>query len=374
LPVDHSLRVPLYGQASVAFRTSFITGDNIMAVENLAQLAQQIEEKYGGLSSFVVSAQQIRLTEAGLLSTGKNQFRLTIEGSAQFARGSKIPVRFFLGLPPDLQAVLFNRLFQVNFATGSAIDDIRINLNKEQQVIGYDDPRLLKIAPSKLMGVVVSSLPQGLSTEQIRVSRLHLSATIVSFSCFSPDIKTQPRVDDIVEAGIDIHHSTTGEFGTQVRCYLRCQVCSNGASAHICQDEKQARARRLPNGRFDEQDMLDQLRRLLVQGWAQRGEKLDAVKSLLDKPGVSIDFLRQQRAKFSLNNRVLEEIEVAMDQDELGKTGTQYDLFNAISRVASHDLALSLRQQRRMMFMAGEFSQQAVRRCPQCGSWLVKSN
>jgi hypothetical protein len=345
-----------------------------MVVENLAQLAQQIEEKYGGLSSFVVSAQQIRLTEAGLLSTGKNQFRLTVEGSAQFARGSKTPVRFFLGLPPDLQAVLFNSLFPANFSGGSAAGDIRINLNREGQVIGYDDPKLLKIDPIKLMDVAKASLPEGLSAEQIRVSRLHLSATMVSFSCFSSDIKTQPRVDDIVEAGIDIHHSTAGEFGTQIRCYLGRQICSNGACTHICQDEKVARGRRLPNGRFDEQDMLDQIRRLLLRAWAQCGEKLDAIKSLLDKPGVSIDFLRQQRAKFSLNNRVLEEIEAAINQDELGKTGTQYDLFNAISRVASHDLALSLRQQRRIMFMAGEFSQQAVRRCPQCGSWLVQSN
>lgn len=116
--------------------------------------------------------------------------------------------------------------------------------------------------------------------------------------------------------------------------------------------------------------MAQQQQRLLERTWRQIDSKLRAISNLLKKERVSGGFLRQQRTRFSLSNRVLTSIEKAVDQDEMESTGTQYDLFNAISRVATHDDSFSLRQQRRLMFMAGEFSQQDVHKCPQCGSWL----
>jgi len=225
-----------------------------------------------------------------------------------------------------------------------------------------------------LMEIVNSSVPEHLSTEQIRISRLYRSNNKLSFSCFSPQIIAEPRVGDIINGGIDVHHSTSGEFGTQVRCYLQRLVCKNGACTHICKDEKHLHARRLANGRFDQQDMVNQLHRLFKETWAQLDEKLQAVHGLLGKEKVSIDFLQQQRTRFSLNNEMLREIEIAVNHDELGPSNTQYDIFNAISRVATHSESLSLRQRRRLMFMAGEFSQQDIHRCSQCGSWIVSPN
>jgi len=343
-----------------------------MVAQNLVQLTQQVTEEYANQRSFVVPTKQISLTKTGLLSTGKNEFILSVEGSEQFARRFKIRDLFFR-LPLDLRAAVFNHFFHAAVAEGSIGSDIRINLNKEQQVIGFDDPKLLQIKPVKLMQIVNSSLLDSLSAEQIEVSRLHLTPAILSFSCYSPEKETEPRVDDIVNGGIDVHHSASGEFGTQIRCYLRRLACSNGACTHICEDEKRVRARRLHDGRFDEKDMLEQIRRLLTQAWLQIDAKLEAIKGLLNKERVSPEFLRQQRTRFSLSNGVLHSIEVAMNNDELGLTETAYDLFNAISQVATHDNSLSLRQQRRMMFMAGEFSQQTVTRCPRCRSWVIET-
>lgn len=343
-------------------------------MENLDQLTQKISKLYGGLKSFVVSTQQIALTENGLLNTGKNEFALSREASEQFARFLKIPGDFYLTLEPDLRSLIFNRRFKAKAVEGGIGPDVRITLNQDNHIIGYDDPKLLKINPMTLMEVVSNSLPQGLSAQQVEVSRLHLSSTILSFSCYSPQIESQPRVGDVINGGIDVHHGASGEFGTQIRCYLRRQICSNGACTHICEDEKYVRARRLANGRFDDKDMVDQIQRLLKEAWAQLDGKLEAIKGLLSRDRPSLDFLRQQRTRFSLNNRVLREVEIAMNQDELGPTHTQFDLFNAISRAATHSDPLSLRQQRRMMFMAGEFSQQDVHRCPHCGSWLVTQN
>jgi len=341
---------------------------------SLSQLTEQITKDYSQVRSFVVPAQRISMTEDGLLDTGKNNFPLTPEASEQIAHDIKSPKFFFQTLERDIQAELFNRRFSVMWQEYCASSDLRFTLNKKGQIIGYDDPRLLRINPVTLMEVVNTSVPESLSAEQVMVSRLYLTNNKLSFSCFSPEIIDKPRVDDIINADIDVHHSTSGEFGTQVRCYLRRLSCENGACTHICKDEKHLRARRLSNGRFDQKDMVNQLHRLFTEAWAQLDEKLQAVRGLLDKEKVSIDFLQQQRTRFSLNNEILREIEIAVNHDELGPTNTQYDIFNAISRIATHSESLSLRQRRRLMFMAGEFSQQDVHRCSQCGSWVVSPN
>jgi hypothetical protein len=64
-------------------------------------------------------------------------------------------------------------------------------------------------------------------------------------------------------------------------------------------------------------------------------------------------------------------IEHAMYEDELEPTKKQYDIFNAISRVATHDENLTFRQRRTLSRMAGEFSQQTVHQCKTCGQWIV---
>jgi len=272
--------------------------------------------------------------------------------------------------------MILERCFHNEVEDGSIGREVRVNLNKEKQVIGFDDSKLLKINALTLMKVINDTLPKdkGLSAETVSVSRLYTSPTILSFSCFSPEFESQPRVGDVINGGIDVHHSITGEFGTQIRCYLRRLSCTNGATTHICEDEKRIRARRLPNGRFDEDDMIRQIKRLVGQAWIQLDDKLEAIRGLLDKPRVSPNLLRQQRTRFSLNNRVLQAIENAIDLDELGPTRTQFDWFNAITRVASHDDSLPLRQQRILMYMGGELSQQDARMCDKCGSWLGELN
>ena len=118
--------------------------------------------------------------------------------------------------------------------------------------------------------------------------------------------------------------------------------------------------------------MLNQIRRLLGEAWAQLQGKLDAVEKLLSEKRMPMDFLRQQRTRFSLSNGILAAIEHAIREDELGSTDSQYDVFNAISRVASHDNGLTFRQRRTLSRMAGEFSQQTAQLCDKCGQWIVQ--
>lgn len=345
-----------------------------MFTQNLAQLTQQIKEQYTSLRSYVVPTEKISLTESGFLNTGENEFPLSSEASEQFARLFKIPVGVYLRFEADLRALIFNRWFRIYSRNSGIGQDIRIHLYQDGRIIGYDDPKLLRISPVKLMNVVNSSLPESLSSEQISVSQFDISAKRLHLSCFTPERVAEPRPGDCINGGVDINHYVTGDLGTQIHCYLRRIVCSNGAIIHICNDDKQVRARRLHNGHFDEKDMLEQIGRLLMEAWKQLDAKLNAVAELLDKGRVSVDFLRQQRTRFSLNNRILRLIEEAIRQDEIGPTNTQYDWFNAISRVATHDERLSFRQRRTLSRMAGEFSQHTAHQCRQCGSWIMAQN
>ncbi|MFA6186351.1 MAG: DUF932 domain-containing protein [Phycisphaerae bacterium] len=343
-------------------------------MENLALTTKKIRTEYEGIKSYVISSEQIALTDRGLFNTGKNEFPFTLEGLDQFAGLTEIPKPFFRTLEPDLRSMIFNRRFQTRLREQRIPRDIRINLNKEAQVIGFDDPKLFRISPVKLMDTLVSSLPKSLSAEKVTVARVDIGTNLLQISCFSPEIVTEPRPKDILNGGIDIVHSISGNAGTQISCYLRRLVCSNGATTHICNDNKQLRVRRLNNGYFDESEMLKQIQDRLAEAWSQIDEKLAAIKALTEKKRISLEFLQQERTRFSLNNNMLAAIHQAIDQDEIGPTNTQYDIFNAISRVATHHQNLTFRQQRTLSGLAGEFSQQDIHKCDKCGSWLTIPN
>jgi len=343
-------------------------------MENLTQLTERIKETYGSLPSYEVSSEKISLTDAGCLDTGKNQFPVLFESLDQLADKAHIPKHFFQRLPPDLQSVLFNRCWQRAISDGVIPRHMRVNLNAANQVIGFDDPRLLRISLVRLMEVMQLSLPKELSPEQVSIARFDSTPQRLWISCFSPNKEDSPKPGDIINGGVDVVHYLAGDQGTQISCYLRRLQCANGAVVHVCREDRPLRARRLLNGRFDEADMLGQIHRLLSDAWTQLPEKMRAIEELRHKDRMPIEYLRQQRTRFSLNERMLTAIERAINQDELGPTGKQWDIFNALSRVATHDENLTFRQRRTLSRMAGEFSQQTAHRCSQCGQWVLEQD
>lgn len=343
-------------------------------MKTLAEVREEIERRYANQASYVVPVEKINLTDFGHLATGKNEFPLTFDGLDQFAASVRIPKNFFRELEADLRSIISNRRFMSALVDGKIPREIRINLNHDKQIIGFDDPHLLRISPMKLMDVLCSSIPRSLTAEEIKISKAKFSSKRVIISCFSPEKISEPRPGDIINGGIDVVHDITGNTATTVLCYLRRLVCQNGAISHICSEERQLRTRRLNNNRFDENDMLKQIGDRFREAWGQIDSKLTAVASLLDKKRTSLEFLRRERSRFSLNNRMLNAIDQAITQDELGPTDTQYDVFNALSRVATHYEPLSFRQRRTLSHMAGEFSQHNIHRCSECGNWVMSQN
>ena len=343
-------------------------------MQTLAQFIQQIEEQYADVHTESFLTEKIGMSNLGSLCAGDQQLRLSAEAECQFARRLSIPPAFLPTIEPDIRAMLFNRRLQGELAAGTIPAEMHLIVDKDRRVLGFDDPLLLKLTATSLLQLVLSSVPPHLSAERIEVSRVDCSPTILSFSCFTPQKAIEPRVGDVVNGGIDVHHTITGESATQIRCYFQRLVCKNGATVHICRDGKRARSRRLSTSTFAQVDMVMQIRGLLVTAWQQIDDKLDAMTKLLEQPPVSFQFLDRQRTRFSLNNDIIQAIENAIDDDELAPTDSPLDLFNAMSRTATHEESLSLRQRRTLMYMAGEFSQHHVRLCSQCGSLIMERN
>ena len=205
---------------------------------SLDQFTQQIENKYANTKTETVSTQQIALTTEGLLRVGKKEMPMTTDALCQFARFGKIPTQFFLEIPSDLRAAIFNRLLPKRLASSSLAHNIRLTVDNQDQIHGFDDPTLHKLEPVILMKILKNSLPNNLSADQVEVGNYYLRNNIMSISCYTPIFFTEPRKGDIINGGVDIYHSITGEMATQVRCYIRRQICQNGATAHICSNEK----------------------------------------------------------------------------------------------------------------------------------------
>lgn len=342
--------------------------------QSLAQTVEMVAREYAGHRSVIERVRNMTLTDGGHLRSGYGAYPLAHSAEEQLAHILGMPTWFYSRLDGDLRSAYFSRHFVPRTDVLGVPPELRIHIDGRQQIIGFDDPRLLRISPPRLMDVVTDTLPRGLSAEQIRVAVFSASADRFHINLISPDMRKEPRVGDVINGGIDVLHHAAGGRGTQVHCYLRRLVCSNGAIVHVCNGRTKIRSRRLPNGRFDEQDVLRQMGRVLSQAWGQVEEKLAATVSLLGQRAISMEFLRQQRARFSLSNRTLDAIEQALQADELEATNSRFDWFNAISRVASHHTPLSFRQRRILARIAGELSQLHVDRCSECGRWFVRDN
>ena len=163
-------------------------------MDSLLLTTEKIRERYAGSKSYVIPSEKIALTDGGFLSTGKNEFSLTFEGLDQFAEITNIPKPFFRTLEPDLRSMIFNRRFQARLFDQRMPHDIRINLNQEAQIIGFDDPKLFRISPVTLMDLIGSSLPKNLSAEKVKVARADIGTKTLQISYVSPEnITSMPR-------------------------------------------------------------------------------------------------------------------------------------------------------------------------------------
>jgi hypothetical protein len=132
---------------------------------------------------------------------------------------------------------------------------------------------------------------------------------------------------------------------------------------------KPARTKRC-KAKNSKETVLLAIRGQIKHAWAQLEERLEGIKELM-KHRLEVDQMPEGlRRRWSINKKVATEITIALQNDELGRTHTEYDLVNALSRVATHSRQLAPRYQRHLSLAAGMFAQRHIHQCPMCGSWL----
>ncbi|MCA9233514.1 MAG: DUF932 domain-containing protein, partial [Planctomycetales bacterium] len=249
---------------------------------------------------------------------------------------------------------------------------------RQSKIVGFSNPALLTLRSSQ----VIDAIEQ--STDKLPMQRalVHepekLDAAAWQLKLSFPFKQIEPRAGDIVEGGLSIRFSAAGHYPIQVRNWLRRLWCSNGSSVPICVDSVQLRIRSRRNEQLADQEVLKKIRQVVAQGVNELDEKLQAVAALAEQRVDAERLLSQVAQKNRLSRLATNQLLRALHEDEGGPLqgkGTRYDVWNAVTRVATHEQAYTLKQsvRNRLDLYSGCFSQQGIHLCPSCQRILEPS-
>ena len=111
------------------------------------------------------------------------------------------------------------------------------------------------------------------------------------------------------------------------------------------------------------------VRQMAEQAWGELQAKMAAVEQLAqEEVDNAAGLIRSIGEKLRLSDGLIQEIIRALDRDELGRSGTLWDVVGAISRVGSRSERLSGGTRRYLQELSGELIHERVARCPTCGA------
>ena len=279
-------------------------------------------------------------------------------------------------LPPDLLPQLGRGLggmvlkcvTDVDRRSRTAPDRVRLFSNGKSHILAIAPADLVCLSNREIVQAVKEAMPAGIASEI--VSRLTILPAAFELQCYTEQIAVEPRVGDILCDGITIRHSQAGVIPTAVLGYIYRLVCRNGMTQRVCVGGKPARTKRC-KANNSKGPMLDAIRTQVSQAWQQLEDRLAGIKELAEHR-LEYDGLPEAlRRRWSINRTTADEIADALRNDELGRPGhlTEYDLVNALSRVATHSSTLAARYRWHLSMAAGMFAQRRVHQCPTCGNW-----
>jgi hypothetical protein len=337
----------------------------------LTDIRHQLEDRQGRLIFRKIASSGIHLSPEGRLIAGDQTYLLEPAAKKDLARRARIPSDFFEALPPDLQAALFNRLYPTTLMHPTTPAELNVAIMDGRLAVSISDAALAVVRGVDVLEAVLEATPPDRGErESFEVAHFRLNGGI-SLSLVSPTISAEPRVGDIVRGGVDVHHSDTGAFGTQVSSYLFRLVCTNGQLLRVCEHDEDLRVRR--GGPETADAVLRRVRDVTCLAWQDLQLKLavlrDLTNEVVDDPAAVIDRILRD-AGFYPSQKLIRELLAALNADELGNRGTLYDVMNAFSRVGTHAARRPFPWCRRFLFASGDILRERFERCPQCRSIL----
>lgn len=320
-----------------------------------------------GITHETVAPEQIRPSGLATVSIHGDSLKLSRSAAEELRSRLGIPANFLSRLesPTAKQVVeeLWRRLSNSNSQRPLVVS------RQEGKVIAMSEARLARLGNEQMVDVLRSEIQRGsLASPSVRQFSIRPNRDF-SLGITFPAIAAEPRVGDITQAGLHIEHCPTGHSPTSVNVYLYRLRCSNGAVAPVCLGSKKIRVRR----HYDKgpEELLERVRVVTRKALGQVQAKVDELNSLAQTRVNPEGELRQIARSSRYNRRITSELLTALQRDEAGTPGdTLYDVFLALSRVATH-FDLNDRMRRQMLRFSGIYSQtNHVRRCPYCQSVL----
>lgn len=247
------------------------------------------------------------------------------------------------------------------------------------QVVGFADASLVTLSNTQIIEAIGEVIDKYSTHGAEATLAGDTKPAAWHLTLIFPSECVEPREGDIVQGGLTIKHSAAGLHGTQVRNYLHRLVCGNGSVAPICIDSKQLRIRRRREDEFADQHVIDKLRLVVDQGMREVKTKLEAVAGLAKEKVNAVETLNQIALKHRVRKKVTDRLLSALHEDEAGPVSgseaTMYDVWNAITRVTTHNPGDLLREsvRERLSLFSGVYSQQAIHTCPVCKRILEPS-
>lgn len=341
---------------------------------NQKQTTETIETAFDRIKSKPLNSFEIDFKQ--LVYAGENRFKIDAD-TYEFSEQPWYTVCRHVGISDDLLQrcgqglgkLVFDVLKKTPLSKNGKFGSIRLGCDSNGHVVALSDADLVCLSNADIVAIIKEAWPTNISSETLSAAYLDLTDIAFELNYFTTQLVVEPRKGDILYGGISIRHSQAGLFPTQILSYIYRLVCTNGMTQRICLAGKSARTKRC-NAKNPKEPMLEAIREQIIHAWLQLSERLDGIKELT-KHTLKIDALPETlRRRWSINREVAEEIAAAMNNDELGRTFTEYDLVNALSRVATHSTSLALRYRHHLSLAAGMFAQHHIHQCCLCGSWL----
>jgi len=338
-------------------------------MKSISCVRDDLAEHQTRISRITVPVTAIDFDDVDHLIVGSDRFRLGDRALRTFARLSDTPATFMAKRDPDVRGFLFRRLYPEHAEAKWGKATMSLVLLDGTLVKGVVDPDLALLEGSEVLEAALSVCPEEIDEGRFEVEDVCFNGDLhVSFT--SPQLQTSPRVGDVVQAGLHVGHSDTAEFATRICSYLLRLACENGMVVPVCQHtsiETASRIRRASAG--NRALTLQRIEDMAATAWQELPAKMKAVEILArERAHNSADLVRSIGVKLRFPDRLVTELIDALDDDELPRSGTLWDVVGAFSRVGTHSDRLSRQTRLYLQETSGQLIQERVDLCPRCGA------
>jgi hypothetical protein len=331
-----------------------------MNLDDCRTTIAQYEER---LQRVEVDAEKVRF--AGN-SVWANDAKLEIDDSCigRLAKRVSAPSAYLSRLSPTVRA----SLLQHHLDAG--------DFGPARVCITYTPPHLINIGSDSLTSLngteVINAIVDGVGPESRDLSVHGFSFSAQGFQLDVLGYHTREEVlpGDVVQGGLRITYAVLGEHAVWVEAFIIRLLCANGMTHRECVSRRPPRTRRLPlTNPNAKQLQSDQLRRLAAGEWEKLKEKLRALHSLSQERIEFEPMLGRWLERARLSQRRLMPLLLDARQHEVNND-TNYAAVNALTRVATHNEQLTIRERRTLARLAGLLAFRRLHFCPRCFSVL----